>query len=494
MRSEVTDQPVSPLLRFPLYPAVFAAAFAMARYLSTNQPAQVALRPLLVVVLVVVVLQLVLTLITRDRRIGAFAATFVFLAIADPIVALLVIFAATAPLLLGLLRKRQLGAMQWGRLTAFFSVIASVALLVVIPTMSGRIAGLPGPTAIGAGRTVLPTDPDIYAIMLDGYPRADTLATAFAYDNHHFLDAMSELGFDVAENSHSNYNATMLTLSSVWNMQQVSAVIPNPPDRALHGSALMASINNGAALGTLRSAGYRVISIPSGITTTSIFASDVYLDTGQVNSFEMAVMHAGILPSLAADTQRSWMYQQQRDRIHAAFEALESLAGQAEPTPRFVFAHVIAPHSPIVFRADGSAADELACLPRDCTIFDEHRNAEELGRIPEQIEYLNQLVLRTVRQVISLSTRPVVVIVFSDHGARHDLDDRDEMLRNLFLSYTPAHAGLFPDDATPVNLVPQILNAYMGMSIPLASEESYQIVLESIGTSGYFPLTPWPVD
>jgi hypothetical protein len=85
-----------------------------------------------------------------------------------------------------------------------------------------------------------------------------------------------------------------------------------------------------------------------------------------------------------------------------------------------------------------------------------------------------------------------VVIVFSDHGRRHDLGDRDEMIRSLFLSYTPGHPGLFPIDTSPINTLPRILNAYAGLDLPLASEDSYVLDPLRVPTTGYFDLTPWP--
>jgi hypothetical protein len=66
------------------------------------------------------------------------------------------------------------------------------------------------------------------------------------------------------------------------------------------------------------------------------------------------------------------------------------------------------------------------------------------------------------------------------------------MLRNFFMSLTPDRPGLFPDDASPINVVPRILNAYAGSNIALASEEAYIADLKTLDTTGYFPLEPWP--
>ena len=66
------------------------------------------------------------------------------------------------------------------------------------------------------------------------------------------------------------------------------------------------------------------------------------------------------------------------------------------------------------------------------------------------------------------------------------------MLRNLFIASTPGRSGLFPDDVTPINLIPRLLNGYLGTDHPLATEESYLVDLDALRTKGYLPLVAWP--
>ncbi len=60
--------------------------------------------------------------------------------------------------------------------------------------------------------------PDIYYIILDGYPRQDTLKEVFNFNSDPFLIELEELGFYVARCSQSNYAQTELSLASVLNM------------------------------------------------------------------------------------------------------------------------------------------------------------------------------------------------------------------------------------------------------------------------------------
>ena len=87
-----------------------------------------------------------------------------------------------------------------------------------------------------------------------------------------------------------------------------------------------------------------------------------------------------------------------------------------------------------------------------------------------------------------------MIIFFSDHGSRHDFDDRDEMLRSFFVASTPGQPGLFPNDVTPINIIPRLLNAYAGTKGRMATEESYVVDMRTVETTGMLNLIPWPVE
>jgi uncharacterized protein (DUF1786 family) len=100
---------------------------------------------------------------------------------------------------------------------------------------------------------------------------------------------------------------------------------------------------------------------------------------------------------------------------------------------------------------------------------------------------LNDTVLATVREIQAQSAKPPVIVIFSDHGLRNDPTDRDEMFRSILLAATPGRPGVFPDVASPVNILPRLRNAYTGAAVPLASEESYWVDARVAPIMGVFP-------
>ena len=147
-----------------------------------------------------------------------------------------------------------------------------------------------------------------------------------------------------------------------------------------------------------------------------------------------------------------------------------------------VFAHILVPHPPIAFGPNGEPVVVDGCVWTLCTIPDpmtEEFRAAYVG----QIEYLNSLVELTAGRIIHESPRPPIVVFFSDHGSRLSRSF-DSMFDNLLVSYTPGRRGLLPDDMTPVTMLPRLMNAYLGTSLPLADEQSY-----TQPAGAFFPVT-----
>jgi hypothetical protein len=63
--------------------------------------------------------------------------------------------------------------------------------------------------------TGTPNGPNIYIVLLDGYPRRDTLMDAMGIDNGPFEEALAQRVFDVYDEAHSDRRYTDLTLMTL---------------------------------------------------------------------------------------------------------------------------------------------------------------------------------------------------------------------------------------------------------------------------------------
>lgn len=455
-----------------LTPALFAAAFVLDRFANTNSAIEELPRPFVLAVVIALLLTAVLWGILRNRYWASMSASTIFLILvfypvpALVMVALLVWLAGTRMIRgrKGLPNQRLRPSGSTVRLASLYAI---VLLIIGIISSSDAVTAsiahppdLPASTTAATGQDV----PDIYLLLLDGYPRDDTLLSQFGYDNSSFESELGQLGFTVAPAARSNYNKTWLTVASMLNAQYVQAIpeIADPPSvapaqaRLTHGL-----INHAAALQQLRDRGYAVISIPSPVMTTDVTQGAQVLMTGHLSSFEIALVSGslpafvfpdGVLDALAADARQN------------VIDQLALISASATPTsqgPRIVLAHLMSPHPPFVL---GQEPDYLhACFPA-CKLWEltlpETRmtDAEYVHRMGTQIEQLNRRLLETVQR-IATENPSAIVMLMSDHGARHHREDIDEHFRSFFAARTPGFSGLFSDDQSPVNVFRRILSA-----------------------------------
>jgi hypothetical protein len=480
------------------YPLTITGAIVLGLFADSTAGPTALWRPLVASVALTALTFLLCTLVVRSQQRGAVLATTIIAAVMAPTATLTILVLATgaglvvASVLVGRLRGTPF---EWGTATRFGNVVGLILILTVGTPLAPSFAPDLGPPAARAASAT--SGPDVYVILLDGYPRADTLRETFGFDDEPFLDGMRRLGFDVAPRSRSNYTSTVLTLPSMLNAKHIAELIPDPPADLTHQyRALSGTLAHPSGFTSFAAQGYEIISIAPPQSYLRVGADRV-LESGGLTDFELGLLRTGELPKLLPDLQRHWIHEQHRDGLGWSFRAVESLATQRGGRPKLVFAHVMAPHAPIVYAADGQAVDGWDCFPKGCSLFWGGHDlpfAEVRRAANGQLSWINQQVTALAERILRASEEPPVIVYLSDHGYRWDRADRDEMLRNLFMSYTPGRADVFPDDPTPIATLPRLANAYLPVQERVPSEESYWIDGAQADVTGLFDFEPWVPD
>lgn len=479
--------------RWILHPALFAAAFVLEVALSNKiEPAGFS-RALAVAVLAGACLTFLGWALARDRWIGGLIAsalvvlTVSFLpfffawqglgAVLGPtIVRMLmgvVLFALAAIPAIQRVRVRRGAPMIRGLATSVLNRFAAVLIVVGLvfhigPDLPGAVTDALHPQA---KVSVAPVDeqPDIYVLMLDGYPRADVLERKFGIDNAGFLGDLTNLGFDVGTDTHANYVFTQLTMASMFQMRyldEIDALKPLIGVRGGHVNELRNALIDSPGFAALDAAGYEHVALRG--------VADRVLEHGEMNDLERDVLKrtwllwplGSLIPTLYTGPPR--------DRVVHAFHDLSLLGAEERGAPRFTWIHVPAPHLPLVLDAEGRAL-ELDPLRFDQMDAEGYgmTDAEFAAAYAAEIDYLNSRVLSAVRSIENLPGCPdPVIIVMSDHGYASDKADPQGRLANLFAAYTPQSPGLFADAPTPVNIMTILLNRFLGTGFPM-SEDRY---------------------
>ena len=320
--------------------------------------------------------------------------------------------------------------------------------------------------------------PDIFLIMLDGYPRSDTLAS-FGYHNDWFEAELEERGFLVSPGSRSNYPLTWLTLASMFNMshlEDVPGLYPAASTYVGQIRALGQAINSGRVLEELEAHGYLTVSAGMPEAQGAVRNIDVYVDSGEIRAWERQVLQR---TSLWGPLCEVVIIPQHRSLIESSFDAVEVVAESQSADPTFMFAHVMSPHTPIVFDSEGESAPDTGS--KDCSS-QFHIDTTRIGLTPEEFraamaEQVHHINTRTVEALDAIITaRPdSVVIVFSDHGARYSASVEDEWFRSFFAARTPGHGDIFGVTARPIDIFPAIFDAYFNISTHRADDRAYTL-------------------
>jgi hypothetical protein len=328
--------------------------------------------------------------------------------------------------------------------------------------------------------------PDVYVLLLDGYPRADVLGTTWGYDNSSFLAALEERGFAISDRSRANYLTTRLTFATMLNMRLAHRL---PGYRAIRDGAptqpiVLRMIRESLVLAQLRAAGYRITATAPGIEIVSLRDVDRWEEGPHLNEFEYRVLEATWLTEALRLLAPDYLASEHRGRIEYGFDAVRRAAEAhgADDTPDLVWAHIASPHMPPVF---GPRGEPIPVSYRwnffgDTGADRDMENEEFRAAFRGNLEHLNELILDTLDSILAHSSAQPVVIVMSDHGSGTEFDYGDMLNSDitsragtLFAALTPGHPQLFGESTTPVNLFPQLFNAYLGTDYPLSPNTTY---------------------
>ncbi len=487
--------------RVPLHPflfAVFSVAAVFARNAGQLESAwRDAILPFVAVMAGTVLLTAVAGVLLKNIRKAALAVSvflFVFFSygyiydiighssvqrIPHKVFFALIIPALAIALLLILRTKKPLHdvTMILNTITAAL-VLMSAVNIVMFSARSGvfffnRTAGEASRAEEGrAGRGGLP---DVYYVILDGYPRNDVIKSVFGYDNGAFTRALEKRGFFVAKKSTSNYSFTRFSLASSLNMTYLDFLENNKS--ALKGPdvpVVLRMVEKNKATDFLKSKGYKFVHFGSDFTLT---ARNRYADeeSGCSRSSEFAgvFLRTTLLLPFYDDIIR----ENRRQIIMCSLEKLEKFSDRGRPA--FVFVHITALHPPYIFGKYAREHKSGAGASEKWDGADWNRE----GFI-EQIEYLNGRTLKIVDALLATKPEPVIILQ-GDHGSAGTFKSNadyenptDGMLRermSILNAYHLPEGGnkLLYDSISPVNSFRVIFNFCFGTHYSLLPDKSY---------------------
>jgi hypothetical protein len=383
--------------------------------------------------------------------------------------------------------------------TALNIMALSAFLLPIYQIITYQISDFtqnPISTHVSTDSLSLPKDqppPDIYYIILDAYARDDSLLEDYGFDNSSFLKALEESGFYVGYCSRSNYTQTALSLPSSLNMDYIQSLfnlekLRNDPNRTGGFGKLL---RNSKVRETLEELGYITVAFETGFRWTEIRDADIYLSPSdaalgdqqlakRLTEYEILFLRSTAtlliidmpeaFPQLFSnEIDRSRDIRRERTLyVLDQLETLPSVKG-----PKFVFVHIVSPHKPFVFAADGSPVTVVR---------------DDYEAYADQVAYLNSRMETIVRKLINNSNTPPIIVIQGDHGGVHAaLGDRLTIL-NVYYLPGEGKENLY-SNISPVNTFRVIFNTFFGGNFELLEDISYYSSYENPYDFEVFPET-----
>lgn len=338
------------------------------------------------------------------------------------------------------------------------------------------------PVTISPSEFAVGNQPDIYYLISDGYPSSSYQREMLAINNDHFEDSLKKQGFFVLKQSKSNYNRTIFSMLSAFNMRYLNIVDTIHPAGPKQYALAIREIKSAQLFNYLNKAEYKIINLSIfDIAETKAFRKQNFL---AVSEREIFFSHT-FWNYFIRDIYYHWILKKENYKEHlhkASHEPLKLYNKQIIDTllnnnfplsakPVFVYAHINMPHYPYFYDETG--------IPNNQDSIYGNEMITNKKRFAGYIRYTNKQLLYIIQSIKNKTKGKAVIVLQSDHGIS-DLDaaKKNDAFRNFTSFYFPdKDYSMLPDTMSNVNTFRIILNKYMHQKLPLIKDSIFYIRL-----------------
>lgn len=349
-------------------------------------------------------------------------------------------------------------------------------------------------------KTISSNKPDIYYLVFDRYAGFQTLQRVYQFNNAPFLTELQKRGFYLALRANANYLKTAHSLACSLHLNYLDELTKTLGKQSSDWTPLYHLLKDYRVWRLLKEQGYQFVHFGSWWSPTAknpyadlnvnYISLSEFLSVFYQNTFLYGVVSIfGYKPSLFLLDPRREHY----ERVLYKFEQLKKMP--MFPGPKFVFVHMITPHVPYVFDAEGRYVT-----------WEETRYKSKEENYIQQLRFLNTKLLEVVDSLQKKSSSPPIILLQSDEGPlpiRYETSEQlfnwkqatSEELKEKFeifsAYYLPGveQTALYPE-ISPVNSFRLIFNLYFGTQFKLLPDESFAFENEQ-KLYDFFRVTPW---
>lgn len=308
--------------------------------------------------------------------------------------------------------------------------------------------------------------PDIYFMVFDEYASSSSLKENFGFDNSSLDTFLLNNGFYIASNAKSNYSLTVFSIASTLQLSYFKDMkeARYPDD---YPAALEAMQTN-KLFSLLEQQGYQ-------ISNHSIFNLGNY-STHQTNFFHKSAFTLLFDKSMVKLAKVLYLELTPKEQIESLNRLFAEVAAPAPNNkPQFKYLHVLLPHYPFIFEADGKIRSAIEYTRKKDNYFVE--------RYLNQLVFTNKLIRNLITDINKNNPRKKIIVLEGDHGLRFPYINRkagyDDYRKgsgpfrnlNAYYFFDRDYTQLY-DSISPVNSFRVISSQYLGLPCGLLPDKS----------------------
>jgi len=330
--------------------------------------------------------------------------------------------------------------------------------------------------------------PNVYYIILDGYPRNDVLKKHLDFDNNEFINFLKQREFYVAENSYSNYSLSSTSIPATMNMNYINFLADELGEDSRSYDPLLGKdfglYADNQVIKNFKSMGYKVAKIGSvPMYLHEMPLADLSLCYKSIHLMDNRLFDTVARTSMIGYFIERWSEDMQRQIILCAFEELPKISSYYEE-PVFAWSHIMIPHFPLIFGADGEPVTpgESLLVMNNPHLFEGTDSSWNIKQqFLQQLQFANKKSIKLIDKILE-NEKQSIIIIQSDHGSAFDVnlhdptdDDVHQRLSNINAIYFPDEKPreILMNDQTNVNTFRIVFNSYFGSDYDILEDKIY---------------------
>lgn len=321
--------------------------------------------------------------------------------------------------------------------------------------------------------------PDIYFLVFDGMPSTKAMQSYWNFNNAKLDSFLQEENFFISENSKSNYNLTVLSLSSTLNMDYTPPIDLSQNEVKMYFKASSSILNNSLTK-ILTKEGYQIsqyqpVSFGNKDWDGSLFFKEMlymnyfyktlpgrlYRDLGwHFSSFKFKFINKFYESKFE---KRNIIAEKDIEHL---LNLVKNSCVKTNAKPKFVYAHFVLPHDPFIFDSTGKRKETRLTIQLS--------EKEQVTAFIEQVKYVNKVIEQLVKHIKQNNKTNTIILLEGDHGYRNIYGQKGYMtFENLNAFYLPGKdSEKLYSSISPVNSFRIILNKYFSANLPLLKDSS----------------------